>query len=657
MDRHFGLKWVSLLLAILVLALVAGCGGQTSAPAPEPAAPAAQESAPVAEAPAPTAAVAATAPEPTQPPAEEPAPAGGPQAGGILIAGSPQEPATLNPLLSSQSIADAVAALTIEGLVEVDAEGKYAPVLAEALPEVSDDGLVVTYKLKEGVTFSNGDSFTCADVVYTWDAIMSDLSQASTAGYRNIDAIECPDDLTVEVTFGKLYAPYLRLFSYILPQAAGDPANLDNWEFNRNPIGTGPWVVKEWRAGDQLIYVPNPNYREAGKPYLDSVIVKILPSREVGMQLLGTGEIHALWDLIEADFPALDAMKSKGVGYAAAVTGENELLLFNFSDPAVDAPADPSANPHPILYDVRVREAIQMAIDKELIVETLLNGQVKAGTTVLPVGQFACPQPLSEYNPERAASILEEAGWTLGRDGVREKDGVKMSMKFQTTSGNKLREDTQQVLVEMLKAIGVDLRIENVPSDVLFAGWDSNGLRKHGNFDIIMYTTGPGIDPDSHLYGNYHSDNVPTVDNNGGGSNFSRWINADVDGWIDEAAGITDVAERQKLYCQVAEQINKDLPRAFLYERLLITGVRDEDRTSPSAPALTTSPPAPPTGGSRNRPILCYRAFADPRKPDGTGRAAQTGTVGDRPEHRSGDRPEHGVPHSPFPTKPLPVNH
>lgn len=593
---HLALRrWGSLLLlVVVVLSLLAGCGGQTAAPAqPQPAEQATQPPAPQpTQAPAgqpaqPAPATPTPEPAPTQPPVTGPIP------GGTLIVGSPQEPETLNPLLSSQSIADALSALTIEGLVEVDADGNYAPVLAEALPEVSEDGLVVTYKLKQGVKFSNGDPFTCADVVYTWEAIMSDLAQASTSGYRDIDSIECPDDYTVVMNFAQVYAPYLRLFSFVLPRAAGDPANLDSWEFNRKPIGTGPWVLKEWRAGDQIIYVKNPNYREAaeGRPYLDSVIIKILPSREVGMQLLGTGEIHALWDLIEADFPALEAMKSKGVGYAAAVTGENELLVLNFADPAVDAPPDPAQAPHPVLYDLRVRQAIQLAIDKQLIVDTLLNGQVKPGTTVLPVGQFACPQPLSEYNPEKAKALLEEAGWKVGADGIREKDGVKASLKFQTTSGNKLREDTQQVLVEMLKEIGIELRIENVPSDVLFAGWDNNGLRKHGRFDIVMYTTGPGIDPDSHLFGNYHSARIPTAANKGAGNNFSRYINPDVDAWIDEAAGITDVAQRRKLYCKVAEQINKDLPRIFLYERLLITGVRDEVqnfRVSPGPNDFTT---------------------------------------------------------------------
>jgi peptide/nickel transport system substrate-binding protein len=499
-----------------------------------------------------------------------------PVRGGAAVIGTPQEPGLLNPLLASSSIEDAISSFTVEGLVQVDDQGNYVPVLAEALPEVSEDGLLLTYKIKPDLKFSNGDPFTCADVQFTVEAILSDLSGASTSGYNRIDAVECPDDLTVEVYLSEVYAPYLRLFSYIIPRGAGDLAALDTWEFNRAPVGTGPWIVKEWVAGDYIEFMPNPNYRETGKPYLDSMIVKILPSREVGMQLLGTGEIKALWDITEADFPALDSMAAQGVSYAGAQTGENELLLFNFADPAVDAPPDAAANPHPVLADVKVREALQLAIDKQEIVDTLLYGNVNVGTTVIPNGAFACPQPPSEFSVEKANALLDEVGWIMGADGIREKDGAKLELKISTTSGNLLREQTQQVLVEMLKAIGVSLIIENVPSDVLFAGWDSNGMRKHGQFDILLYTTGPFLDPDSHLYQNYHSANIPTADNEGAGSNYSRYVNADVDAWIDEAAAITDVEQRRALYCQVAAQINKDLPRAFLYERLLLSGYRTE---------------------------------------------------------------------------------
>ena len=282
-------KPLALLLVVVALVL-AGC---TAAPA-APAAP----SADAGEAAAPA--------------------AGEPIRGGTAVVGTPQEPGVLNPLLILATIEDVVSSFVVEGLVQVDDQGAFIPVLAADLPTVSEDGLTITYQIKPGITFSNGDPLTCADVAYTWEAILSDFSQASTSGYDKIESIDCPDDLTVVVNFSEVYAPYLRLFSYVLPRSAGDPVELDSWEFNRNPIGTGPWTLTDWQAGNYLEFAPNPTYREEGKPYLDSLIVKILPSREVGLQLLGTGEILSLWDVTEADFPALDAMKEQGVSYATA---------------------------------------------------------------------------------------------------------------------------------------------------------------------------------------------------------------------------------------------------------------------------------------------------------------------------------------------------
>jgi peptide/nickel transport system substrate-binding protein len=127
----------------------------------------------------------------------------------------------------------------------------------------------------------------------------------------------------------------------------------------------------------------------------------------------------------------------------------------------------------------------------------------------------------------------------------------------------------------MMREVGIELTIDNMPSDLLFASWKSDGARKKGRFDILMYTTGPGIDPDSHMFSNYHSARIPTQENEGAGNNFSRYINADVDTWIDEAAINPNQEERHELYCKIAEQINKDLPRVFLYERLILSGYRE----------------------------------------------------------------------------------
>jgi len=523
----------------------------------------------------------ATEPAAIEPVATEPSTTSATEApaavgGGTVIIGTPQEPGMMNTLLTSSSIEDAVVSLFGEGLVSVNEKGEYVPVLAKELPTVSEDGLVVTWKLLEGVKWSDGSDFTCDDVKFTMEGALSDLSQVSASGYRDIESLDCPDPYTVVATFGEVYAPYLRLFSYTVPDTAGALEDMETWDMNRTSIGTGPFILTEWVPGDHLTFGRNPYYREEGKPYLESVIIKILPSREVGMQLLGTGEIHALWDLTEADFPTLQQMAADGVSFVSTVTGENELLSVNFGNNDGSAPADPSTNPHPILYDLKVREAIQYAIDKQKIVDALLYGNVKAGNSAVPVGTFGCPQPVSEFSVEKANALLDEAGWAMGADGFREKDGVRMSLKIATTTGNQLREQTEQVLAEMLKTVGIELVIENVPSDVLFSSWESDGMRDHGTYDLVMYTTGPGTDPDSHLYSSFHSSEIPTADNEGTGSNFSRYINADVDAWLDEAATITDTSARKDLYCKVVEQINKDLPRIYLYERLSIMGHRNE---------------------------------------------------------------------------------
>jgi peptide/nickel transport system substrate-binding protein len=552
-----------LFVFVALMMLLAACAPAATQAPVEPVKPAATE--------APAKPAATEAPKPTEAPTVDP---NMPVMGGTVIVGTSQEPSNLNPVLASATIDDVIGSFFAEGLVGFDVNGAYVPVLAEALPEVSADGLKLTYKIKPGLKYSNGDPVVCADVQFTKDVITSDLSGASTSGYSDIASIECPDDLTVVVNMEAVFAPYLNMFSYLIPRSAGAIADLEKWEYNRAPIGTGPWIVQEWQAGDHITLVKNPNYREAGKPYLDSVIIKILPSREVGIQLLGTGEITTLWDLTEADFPTL--AKMDGVTYAGGYygSGENELLLFNLADPKVDAPADAAAAPHPILSDLKVREAIQYAIDKKSIVDTLLYGNVKPVSTVLPTGTFACPQPATEFNLDKAKSMLDEAGWKPGADGIREKGGVRMSLKISTTTGNQLREQTEQVLAEMFKAAGIDLVIDNVPSDVLFAGWDADGMRKHGKFDILLYTTGAGNDPDSHMFGNYHTLRIPVKDNDGAGNNFSRYSNPDVDKLIDDASATTDIAARKGMYCKIATQINKDLPRVFLYERLIINGYR-----------------------------------------------------------------------------------
>ncbi len=193
------MKPVHSLLIIAVLLVLTAC---SSSPAPSPSGSSQT---------IPTAVVSQPA---TEQPTVDP---NAPKPGGTLIFGTPQEPAILNTLLTTSSIEDAVTSLFVEGLVQVNDKGEYVPVLAEELPTVSEDGLVVTWKLRKGVKFSNGLEFTCEDVKFTMEGALSDLSQVSTSGYSSIETLECPDPYTVVATFSEVYAPYLRLFAYIVP--------------------------------------------------------------------------------------------------------------------------------------------------------------------------------------------------------------------------------------------------------------------------------------------------------------------------------------------------------------------------------------------------------------------------------------------------------
>jgi peptide/nickel transport system substrate-binding protein len=499
-----------------------------------------------------------------------------------------QEPELLNPFLATQTAAGEAYDFVIEGLLGVAPDGSRYPVLAQEVPTienglVSEDGLTLTYNLKEGVVWSDGEPFTCDDVLFTYEAVTNPESGAvSTTGYDQVASVACPDELTVVITFTEFYAPYLSLFTSVMPRhATGEPADMVNWEYNRAPIGTGPFKVTAWNSGDQIRMDANENYRDyPDKPLVDRVIIRIIESREVGKALMTSGEIDVLWDLTEADTP--DFADNPSVTVHSKPSPGTERLLLNLADPTLDATDDPINNPHPILADVRVRQAIQFGIDKQLLVDELLFGATTIGTSELNIGWAQCTLPESPYDPEQAMALLDEAGFTdEDGDGVREchgcmhaEEGTPLRLKYQTTTGNQLREESQQLVIEMMKEIGVEFYIENVPSAELFGSWSSGAFRKHGNFDVLMFTTNDAVDPQSQMFGYFHSSQMPTEANAGSGFNYSRWVDAEADAALDAAGATPDEAERKAQYQIACERIDAGLPHIYLYDRAEITLAR-----------------------------------------------------------------------------------
>jgi len=550
------------LFLVAALALTACAAGQPAAPSSS--APA-QEAAPAAKA--------------AQTPEAEAAPAAA--ADKQIVYALYQEPEILNPYIATQTAAGEVSSFIVEGLLSVDPDGNRFPVLAKEVPTianglVSEDGLTVKYNLLEGVTWSDGEPFTCDDVLFTYEAITDPASGAvSTTGYDKIASVTCDSDTEVTVQYAEFYAPYLSLFGAIMPRhATGPTADMQNWDYNWNLVGTGPFVQKEWKNGDHITLVANPNYRDyPDKPKVHQVIVRIIPSREVGKALITSGEIDILWDLTEADVPEFE--QNPNVVVNKKSSPGTERLLLNLADPTLDATDDPLGNPHPILGDLRVRQAIQYGIDKQFLVDELLFGATTVGVSELSIGWAKCDIPTSEYSPEKAMSLLDEAGW-IDQDGngIREchgcknaEEGTPLRLKLQTTTGNQLREEAEQLLIEMMRKIGLEFYIENVPSSELFGSWSSGAFRKHGHFDVLMYTTSDGIDPQSQMFGYFHSSRMPTEANAGTGFNYSRWINHTSDAAIEAAGATPDEGERKAQYQIACEQIAHDLPHIYLYDR------------------------------------------------------------------------------------------
>lgn len=506
--------------------------------------------------------------------------------GGTVTLALYQEPDTLNPLLASQRAAGEVHTFIIEGLLGVNERGEFYPVLATEVPSranggVSQDGLTITYHLRHDVLWSDGQPFTCDDVRFTWEAVITPQSGAvSTTGYSDINSLNCPDPYTAVMHYRTFYAAYLVPFWAILPRhATGNPSDMSHWEYNRHPIGTGPFEMTDWVSGDHITLVRNEHYRASGKPHLDRIIIRFVPSRDIALQLLRTGEVTVVWDLAEANLPQVTKMPGVLVGQAPSPRSER--LLLNLAAPGSASGSD--RQPHPILGDARVRQALEDAIDKREIVNRLLEGQAQVGTNELNIGWAHCDTAPSIFDPVKARQLLDEAGWQVGSDGIRvargakyAPDGTRLRLKLQGPTGDSVREQVEELLLDRWRAVGVEAYIENAPTAALFGTWDSGAAARRGNFDILIFTTGPYVDPQSQIEGYFSSWNIPQASNKGAGYNYSRWSNATADEQIRVAGSTPDLDARRSAYCKVMAQVIQDRPEIYLFARLSIAAYRDQ---------------------------------------------------------------------------------
>ena len=508
-----------------------------------------------------------------------------PVKGGTLTVAIWQEPNTLYPYYATQTVSTLVYEIALEGLVQVTPDGNYQAVLAREVPTIGNGGVKltadgkrmdVTYHLKPNLKWADGEPVTSDDIKFTWQAIMKDPKVTSRGGYDQMTGIDTPDALTAIVHYGSIYAAYASRFS----GSAGQPilpghvlqkeADISKSDFVRTPFGTGPFRITEFKSADHITAERNPNYREAGKPYLDRVIFRSVPSREVALAQLQAGEVGAMWNLLEAQLPALE--KQSDIKVRAVPGPSVERLEFNLAKPG--NPADP-AIAHPVLGDINMRHALVLATPKKRLIDKLLFGKATVAQSTLSIG-WAAPKDVrqEEYNPAEAKRILDQAGWVPGADGTRVKNGVRASLKITTTTGDQIREEIEQVLIDEWRQIGVALEVSNVPSSVLFGSWSANAPRKKGNFDVNMYASSPDIDPQETVAQRFACDNIPRPQNNGAGFNYYRYCDSQTDQLIQQAGSTVDQDKRKQLYAAISKRVNDAQISVWLYNRSNIDAYR-----------------------------------------------------------------------------------
>lgn len=510
---------------LLIVALMAAC-------APAPAAPSAGD---------------AVSTAPAAPPSGEP------QVGGELVIGSIQEPDSLNPWLTGLTVGLEVEAMIYESLTRVDPNGVHIPALAAEAPSIenggiSEDLLTYTYTLRDDVTWHDGTPFTADDVVFTYTAIANpEVNARSRTGFELIDSVEAVDAHTVRFTLTQPSAAFLETWGYrgILPKHIFENEEMNTSEYNRAPtVGTGPYKFVEWVSGDRIVVERNENYYRDGG-YIDRIVYRIVPSSDTLLTLLETGEIDMRFSIIAEQVPLVRDL----AGYTVHATPAHAYFHFTIN------------NADPILGDKRVRQALTHGLNKQVIAGTVLQGLVQPhGSPVAqPSWVYIDHNDRFPFDLAAANALLEEAGWALGDDGIRTKDGQRLTLDLLNIAGDSERLQIVQLAQAMWKEIGAEVNISQVDAPTFVDAMTTQ------NYQFAYGFWGFSVDPSGY--------NERWLSSSAG-----HWLNYDnpeVDQLLLDALQIVDREERKAKYVEFQEIVVEDATNIWVYNRVFFDAVKD----------------------------------------------------------------------------------
>ncbi|MBV8490109.1 MAG: peptide ABC transporter substrate-binding protein, partial [Candidatus Eremiobacteraeota bacterium] len=379
---------------------------------------------------------------------------------GVLRVAVIQEPKNLNPILAATTVDIFVDRLMFEPLLTADPLGNPLPMLASQVPladdgSISRDGLRIVYHLRRDARWSDGVPVTSHDVKFTWQAIMNPHNDViSRNGYDDVASIDTPDDYTVVVHLKERSAPFINTFFAesdqpygILPEhVLAKYPDVNQLPFNAEPtVVDGPFRFVSWKRGDRIELASNPNFF-MGAAKLDRVTVQIVPDEQTSINLLKTHDVDYMFEASISNYPQLSDMADVKIVWVDM--NGYEALEFNVQRPGISDPL--------------VRRAIAAAIDKQSLVDRVTHGQANVATEDLPDWMWAYdPNVKSEpYDPAHAKALLQEAGYTIGSDGIARRNGEPLVLIFAVDSANATHREESLLLQDALRKIGIEVQIK-----------------------------------------------------------------------------------------------------------------------------------------------------------------------------------------------------
>ncbi len=471
-----------------------------------------------------------------------PAP-GQPTYGDIMVEGSIGDASNLIPMLSTDSTSHSIGALCYNGLVKYDKEIRIVGDLAESW-EVSADGLVITFHLRKGVKWHDGHPFTAEDVLYTYKVTIDPKTPTAYSGdFMKVKKAEILDPHTFRATYDKPFAPALMSWgAAVMPKHLLEGKDITRSPLTRHPVGTGPYIFKEWVTGQKIVLISNPEYFE-GRPYIDGFILRIIPDMATMF--------------LELRAKGVDMMNLTPLQYTRQT--ENPFFRKNFNKYRYLAFAYTYLGynlRNPLFADRRIRQAISYAINKEAIIQGILLGYGKPATGPFKPGTWAHNPDVKKYtyDPEKARGLLAEAGWTdSDGDGILDRGGQPFTFEIITNQGNEIRAKTAEIVQKQLAEIGIQVKIRTIEWAALV-----NEFINKGRFDATVLGWTIPMDPD--IFDVWHSSKTKP-----GELNFISFKNREVDDLLEKARGTFNVRERKRCYDRIQEILAEEQPYTFLY--------------------------------------------------------------------------------------------